>query len=101
MARARVTKKEAQAQPETLKIESFDVLRANEYEATGTIFADLKINGLTVYGCTIVKRKDGSGEFISFPSRKGSDGKYYSIVYARLSDMDSDAIIDAVYNLLD
>ena len=83
-----------------MKVESFGIRRANEYDKTGTIFFDLDINGLTVYGCTVAKRKTDESEFISFPSRKGADGKYYSIVYAALSQEDQDRIIDAVYDLL-
>lgn len=83
-----------------MKVESFGIRRANEYDKTGTIFFDLDINGLTVYGCTVAKRKTDEREFISFPSRKGADGKYYSIVYAALSQEDQDRIIDAVYDLL-
>ena len=101
MARERQRKSEAQQERQYVKVESFGIRRANEYDKTGTIFFDLDINGLTVYGCTVAKRKDGNGEFISFPSRKGSDGKYYSIVYCALSQEDQDRILDAVYDLLD
>ena len=33
---------------------------------------------------------------MSFPSRKGSDGKYYSHAYIRLTDEEQDDILDAV-----
>ena len=101
MARERQRKSEAQQERQFVKVESFGIRRANEYTKTGTVFFDLDINGLTVYGCTVAKRKTDESEFISFPSRKGADGKYYSIVYAALSQEDQDRIIDAVYDLLD
>lgn len=101
MARERQQRKSNPQERQFVKVESFGIRRANEYDKTGTIFFDLDINGLTVYGCTVAKRKDGNGEFISFPSRKGADGKYYSIVYCALSQEDQDRILDAVYDLLD
>lgn len=101
MARERQRKSEAQQERQFVKVESFGIRRANEYTKTGTVFFDLDINGLTVYGCTVAKRKTDDSEFISFPSRKGADGKYYSIVYAALSQEDQDRILDAVYDRLD
>lgn len=100
MARERQQRKSNTQERQFVKVDSFGIRRANEYDKTGTIFFDLDINGLTVYGCTVAKRKTDESEFISFPSRKGADGKYYSIVYAALSQEDQDRIIDAVYDLL-
>ena len=100
MARERQRKSNPQEEKQFLKVDSFTIRRANEYDKTGTIFFDLEINGLTVYGCTVAKRKTDESEFVSFPSRKGADGKYYSIVYAALTQEDQDKIIDAVYDLL-
>lgn len=50
---------------------------------------------LTIYGCRVADGKKG-GNFVSFPSRKGSDGKYYSHAYIRLTDEEQDDILDAV-----
>lgn len=48
---------------------------------------------VTVYGIRIVDGK--KGKFLSMPSRKGSDGKYYS--HARIVDNDiCNAILEAV-----
>lgn len=49
---------------------------------------------LTVYSCRIVDGKDGA--FISFPSRKAKDNKYYSYAYIRLTDEEQDEIIEEV-----
>lgn len=44
-------------------------------------FADLELDGtLVIKGLTLVEGKDGL--FLSFPSKKGKDGKYYNSVYS-------------------
>lgn len=68
---------------------SFNVSRVNQYK--DTVFFDLTINGIKIYGCTVVEGK--KGDFISFPSKKGKDDKWYSIVYARLSSSDQEKIL--------
>ena len=50
---------------------------------------------LTIYGCRIAAGTTGV-TFISFPSRKGTDGKYYSHAYVHLSSAEQQEIIDAV-----
>lgn len=75
---------------EYLKISSFSVIRARILES-GSVVADLKINGIIIYGCFVVETKNG--DFISLPQRKGNDGKYYSIVWANLSKQDTEDII--------
>lgn len=62
------------------------------------ILADLELNGLTVYGVRVVTGKNG--DFLSFPQRKGQDGKYYSIVYAPLCEEDQDAILKKIEQVL-
>lgn len=89
MREAKKTKKEI----ETLVIDEFKILRAHEFDNGNTAF-DIEINGIKIYGCTIMQGKNG--RFISFPQRKGSDGKYYNVVWFGLSEKDSDSIIDAV-----
>ena len=71
---------------------SFEVSRVNQYK--DTVFFDLTINGIKTYGCTVVEGK--KGDFISFPSKKGKDDKWYSIVYARLSANDQEKILSEV-----
>jgi len=48
---------------------------------------------VTVYGCRIAEGQEGA--FISFPSRKGKDGKYYSHAYFRLTAKEQEKIIQA------
>lgn len=59
-----------------------EVTRANQ--VNDTVFFDVVINGITIYGCKVVEGKNG--DFISFPSHKGKDGKYYNHAYIKLSD---------------
>ena len=64
----------------------------------GTVFT-LEINGVEIHGCKVGERRDGNS-FISFPSYKGKDGKWYSHVYFRLSDQDTDAILKELAEML-
>ena len=59
------------------------VTRAHQFEDGGIAF-DMEVNGVTIYGCKIATGK--KGEFVSFPSRKGKDGKYYSYAYCPLTE---------------
>ena len=68
---------------------SFEISRVHQYK--DTVFFDITINGIKIYGCTVVEGK--KGDFISFPSKKGKDDKWYSIVYARLSSSDQEKIL--------
>lgn len=85
---------------ETLKVNDFRVHRARAIE-NGIIMADLIINGITVYGMKVLANKKTGEAFLAFPQQKGKDGKYYSIVYAKLSDTDQEEMIRSIYNWLD
>lgn len=71
----------------------YEVLRVKMFESGGVVF-DLDLNGVRIYGCRVVEGKNG--DFISFPQRKGSDGKYYSIAWANLSPDDQVSILRTV-----
>lgn len=77
------------------KVDSFRVLSAREWDS-GDVTAIITLNGVTIYNVRIMQTKDGNHEFLSFPSRKGNDGKYYPYVYAALSDEDTAKIIEAI-----
>lgn len=79
------------------KVESFEVLKATQY-SWGVGF-NMVLNGVTIYNCTVAETKEGNF-FISFPSRKGTDGKWYSYVYFRFSEEDQNAILAAVSDKL-
>lgn len=83
------------SRPDPIEVKSFLVKRAIECR-NGAVLFDLELNGVTIYGCSIVTSERDDSEFIGFPSRKGNDGKYYSIAWAPLSDEDTADIIDAV-----
>lgn len=70
-------------------ISDIKVLRAKEYKET--TFFDLEVNGVKIYGCRFMEGKNGN--FIAFPSKKGSDGKYYNHAYVELDT--------AMVNLID
>ena len=75
------------------KVDSFEILKATQY-SWGVGF-NMVLNGVTIYNCTVAETKEGNF-FISFPSRKGTDGKWYSYVYFRFSEEDLNAILAAV-----
>lgn len=71
--------------------ESLDITvkRAIEFKS-GDIAVDFEVNGVMIYGAVL---KEGrNGKFISFPSRKGNDGKYYTYVWLALDDDDIKSI---------
>ena len=56
---------------------------------SGDIGFDADVNGVTLYGLTYMNEnpeRNIKSDFISFPSRKGSDGKYYNMFYFKISD---------------
>ena len=78
---------------ETLKIDSFSVNRVHQFDNGGVVF-DMTVNGISIYGCRVVETRDG--DFIGLPQRKGNDGKYYSIVWAKFSEADTKDILAEV-----
>lgn len=74
-------------------VSEFEVKNARAYD-WGTVFT-LILNGVEIHGCRVSERRDGNS-FISFPSYKGKDGKWYSYVYFKFSEADQDAILQAV-----
>lgn len=89
-------KQRAQAEP--LQVTECRVTRAHRFSNGGEVF-DIRLNGLTVYGCRLVDGKNGT--FVSFPSRQGTDGKWYSHVFAVLDDKTVEDICAQVAGLLD
>lgn len=81
-------------------VSSFSVKRAATTKR-GTVMADVEINGILIYGLSILANKDTGEAFLGWPSTKGSDNKYYKTCWARLSDTDQEAIISSIYDYLD
>ena len=66
------------------------VKRAKAFD-DGKIVFDMIVNDVTIYGCRLLEGKNGI--FVSFPSRKGKDNKYYKIAYVGLSEADVSNIV--------
>ena len=58
----------------------------------GTVAFDMEVNGVSIYNSTL--REGKNGQFVSFPSRKGKDGKYYSHCFVKLSEEDTKSIVE-------
>lgn len=81
-------------------VSSFSVKRAATTKR-GTVMADVEINGILIYGFSVLANKDTGEAFLGWPSTKGSDNKYYKTCWAKLSDTDQEAIISGIYDFLD
>ena len=55
--------------------------------------------GISINNCRIVTGKNG--DFISFPQYKGTNGEYYNVVYAKLSEEDTKNICALVQEKID
>lgn len=73
------------------------VTRAKQFDDGGVVF-DMVVNGVSIYGCRVVEGKNG--DFVSFPSYKAKDGKYYSHAYIKLSDADTKNIVSQVEDMI-
>lgn len=71
----------------------FSVKRAIQFDDNDVLF-DLVVDDLTIYGCRVVEGK--KGDFISLPSRKGKDGKFWSVIYKYFTDEETNEILDMV-----
>ena len=77
-----------------IDVTSWDVARVR-VTGRGNVFFTLILNGVSISNCHIAETRDGQ-QFISMPQYKGSDGNYYSTVYAPMTDKLQAEIIDAV-----
>ena len=86
----------AQKQDQVKAAATLSVSHVKEWD-NGVTFT-LTVDRVSIYGCRIVSGKNGG--FISFPSRKGSDGKYYSHAYIELTEAELNAVFDLVRSAL-
>lgn len=94
-------KKSEQEQEE---IKDHDIKVEHVRDTKYGVFFDLCINGVAIYGCSWIEgqKKDGTEyRFISFPSHKGKDDKYYNHAYVKLSDNDIDSIEKTLQDSID
>lgn len=76
------------------KNHEIEVTRAHEFKS-GDIGFDAIVNGIKLYNMVYMDTGEGrknESPFISFPSRKSDDGKYYNHYYVQFSDKDMEAI---------
>ena len=64
----------------------------------GSVVFDMTINNVTIYNCRIVEGKNG--DFVSFPSYKGNDNKYYRYAYTELDPLDVELIEKQINSML-
>lgn len=85
------TKKKAEdKKAEEKKAQSYDIEVTRAKEIKGSYAFDMTVNGIKIYGCWLKEGKKGN--FISFPSYKGSDDKWYSHVWFEITDELQDEI---------
>lgn len=101
------TKKTENKETEAAQVLAIEVLRAKDFTEDGkdgcSISFDMKVNGVTIYGCWYREGKDKNKEdyqLVSFPSKQGKDGKYYSHAYVKLQQSDIDLISKQIESLL-
>lgn len=80
MRRSKASRKNKRIKELILPAKRFAVLRTtigsgkNQYE-----FYDIQYGDVIITGCRVVDSKNGA--FLAMPSREGSDGEYYPVVY--------------------
>lgn len=71
------------------------VIKAKEIKE-GTVAFDMKVNGVTIYGCfyrEYTTKEGKEGTMISFPSYKADNGNYYSHAWFPVSNELKDDIV--------
>lgn len=99
MAERRRSNKSVDKAKEFMKVDSFRITRAHEFD-NGNVSFDMIINGVQIYRLSVISAKDSDRQFIGFPSYQ-SNGKWYNYCYLALSEDDVEKIINEVYNNLD
>lgn len=93
-------KKSEKKTPENnFELRDWEVIRAHEFDG-GNISFDMKVNGVTIYGMTLVWNEDQKDYWTSFPARKGKDGKYYKHAWFPIDDALQAAIEKRIEELL-
>lgn len=81
---------------EYIKIDSYEVsdVRVIDTQKGDMVLFSLTLNGIKIYSCRVAT--GSKGDFISLPQTKGSNGQYYNVVYAAISEEDTKKILDDV-----
>lgn len=82
---------------------TYTISRVKEVTDTMVSF-NINVNGVTIYGMKVIKyksKKTGEdGMMVAFPTRKGSDDKYYNICTFSMTQEMQDDIINQVLDQL-
>lgn len=89
-------KPDAGKEKDVIKVTSVNVTRVKNFD--GFVVFDMQLNGIIIYGCRVIETE--KGDFIAFPSKKGKDGNYYNICYARIGKEEQAAILKTVESML-
>ena len=94
----RTTKKAAK---KTRPVYDYDIKVVRAFDGKYGVLCDLSINNVTIYGCRVCATKEGEA-FIGFPQKKDRKDpeKWWSIVYAPLTDEQTSDVLEQVENLL-
>lgn len=92
-------KSEKKAPENNFTLDSWVVLRAHEFEG-GNISFDLRVNGVTIYGMTLVWDPDKKSYWCAFPSRKGKDGRFYKHAWFPIDEALQAGIEESIEGLL-
>ena len=94
------SKNQQAEQQQELKLDSFELGKVTAGRG-GVVFFDAVINGISIHGMKVIPLRDGSGDFIAWPSQKGADGKYYNVCYARFSPDTEKSLLAKIQEALD
>lgn len=85
----------------TKKTEELKVTRAHQFDS-GDVGFSINYKGIDFYNMVLKlgEDKDGTYRFISWPSRKGSDGKYYKYYYIPFTEEEEKSLYDQIVELL-
>ena len=81
-------------------IKNIEVVKAHKYEKDNqlTIFCDIKVDNVVIYGCRFVT--GAKGDFITFPSYKADNGKYYNYAWTSFTSDEVKEIEKQIKKLL-
>lgn len=83
-----------------VEAKKIEVKKAHQFEKDGktTVFFDMTVNGVSIYGCRFVT--GAKGDFIAFPSQKADNGNYYNIAWCSISEAETKDIEAQIKRLL-
>lgn len=75
-----------------------DIQNVRQWDDGGITFTAI-VNGVWIYGLRVIETKEDW--FVSFPSRKGSDDKYYKHVYFPIDESMKELLGTAIEKALE